>query len=602
MASTISDDMIFSLLKKVPSNSFVVKWKRVRPNMQIPAAGIQLVGPAQQGKQSIQLQLQGGINEMALLSRARVAISVKAQDSKNITANSVFQNPDHSPFNPTSPFNKASFKYAGANIVVSSEESYNAGSLKLYDNTNADSFAPVNVFRGLMSRRNAKFDIKDINANYDDIKLQSLSIADLEDAGFSSTAKRADGVGVTYADFGGGPFTLSVNSYANATQNSVAGAIVLNPRDQPSDTAKVFKFPLSMFSSLASTYSVLPIGLFSSFSVNGYTINLTIDGTNSVTYPTYDTTISNVAMTEAAGTKTVTLHDIVIYYPSLTILNVQVMQSILSLYRKESSISVGNIEVPTSLRMNCINYNISTFNVATGINQFTIPSTSKSARALGWIIYDRSNRTETVLTQNNNTTGRGAGSLRYPLSVRGCTVRGLELKIGSQDISGHVINQSPQQCDVEEFIHENVKQAGGVFSLFPYWCELPRPEVGAEDLLNAIRSRSTNGPSGQNVISSMNWQTRDNHSVQYGCISLQNMQYSSPDSGVVASGVSLNNIGRYDLTMEFKAVTQDGAGINAYTDVLNPTTLAIAFIEAYDEVVETSAASGVSIITNAVLA
>ena len=110
MASTISDDMIFSLLKKVPSNSFVVKWRRVRPNMQIPAAGIQLVGPASQGRQSIQLQLQGGINEMALLSKARVAISVKATDSKGITANSIFPNPSNSPFNPTSPFNHATFK------------------------------------------------------------------------------------------------------------------------------------------------------------------------------------------------------------------------------------------------------------------------------------------------------------------------------------------------------------------------------------------------------------------------------------------------------------------------------------------------------------
>ena len=451
-----------------------------------------------------------------------------------------------------------------------------------------------------MSRRDAKFDITDINANYDDVKLNSLSIADLEDAGFSSYAKRADGVGVNYTDVGGGPFTLSVNSYLNAT-NAVGTPIALAPRNQPSDTTKVFKYPLSMFSALASTYSVLPIGLFSSFSVNGYTINMTIDGSNSVAYPTYDTSISSVLMTEVA-TKTVSLHDVVIYYPSIIILNPQVMQSILSLYRMESSISVGNIEVPTSLRMNTINYNISTFNVATGVNQFMIPSTSKSARGLAWIIYDRSNRTETVLTQNNNTTGREAGSLRYPLCVRGCTVRGLELKIGSQEITGHVQNQSPQQCDVEEFLHENIKQAGGAFSLFPYHHELPRQEVGAEDILNAIRSRSTNGTSGQNIISDMNYQTRDNHSVQYGCISFQNMQYQSGDSGVVASGVSLNNIGRYDLTLELKAVTQDGAGVNAYTDVLNPTTLAIVFVEAYDEVVQTSAASGVSIITNAVIA
>lgn len=606
MSATISEEYVFSLLRKLPSNSFNVKWRRVQPNVPLPSTGLDLVGGTAPGKKDVTLQLNGAVNEMALLSHARVVVGLSSTEAINHAAAITFNQADLSPINKKHPYTHLNFKYGGANVIVKSTESFNAGSLCLYDNNNADSFAPVNVARGLCARRSAKYDWDHPITNVDDIVLNSLQINDLESAGFSSTEKRARGCG--YVVTGTGAF--AVNEFTKAAANGYGAPVTLftGAGNLPRDSVQTLKFPLSMFSSLASTMSVHPIGLFSSFSVNGYQVSLQFDGSGSIVAPDLGGTTQTAATSATtAGAQTVKLHSVEIHYPVVTILQPEVMQGILSLYRKEASIQVGDVSVPASLRMNTINYHISTFGLQSGKNFFHIPSTAKSSRGLLWMIYDQAGRSRNRIPDNATVdrTAEANSALTYPLCTKGITVREVELKIGSENVSGCVRNDNPDSGVVESYIYENIKKGAGVFSPFPYYEELMHHEVaGVEDLVHDLRNKSERGPipTGTNITNSAGYRTRNNYSIQYGIFDLQNMDYrSKQDSGVIASGKSLNNIGRYDVSMDFAGIVQQDSGANTYGPVATPTDYRIVFIEAVDTVIEASAQSGVQDISNVVM-
>lgn len=605
MASTIPESMVFSMLRKLPSNSFVTKWRRIRPNMQIPYGGKVLVGTGG-SKYDVSLNINGAVNEMALMSQARIAISMSSTSVLTSTAATTFPNPALSPINKQSPFNHTSWKYAGGNIFSSTRETFNAGSLCLYENSNSESLSAVNVLRGLCARRSARFDSSEISSNYDDVKVNSLCINDLENAGFSGYQARMDGIGYTKA--GTGAFTIG--EYDKATNGFGGGVTYPNASvGFPRDTNKFWEFPLGQFSSLASTYSVIPIGMMSSMSINGWSIDLQFDGTNSTVNPTFDPNTpspASVALTQSGDT--IRLHQVEIYIPTITILNPEVMNGLFSLYRKEASVQVGNVSVPMSLRLNTLNFRTSTYSIAAGLNQYHIPSTEKSARALFWIVYDKDSKSKSTLIDNIETdrTQETSSVLEYPLCIKGCSLKSLEIKIGSTDLVPCIKNDTPNDGHVEAFIFANLKAAGACASLFPYWDELTKHDVGyAEDVLYPLRTRALSGavPPASNIVNVNSYRSRNNATVQYGCVSFQNMDYRSSDSGTTASGVSLNNIGRYDVSMEFASIDQHLRGdLDQYEPPINIANKRIVFFEVYDEVIEVSASNGVQLITNAVLA
>jgi hypothetical protein len=607
MASTIPESQVFSMLRKLPANSFVLKWRRVKPNVQIPSTGYELLGTAGSRKQDITLNINGAVNEMALMSHARVVVNMSANQEITAVAPATYENGKYSPLDKQNPFNHVHWKYAGGNIFASTREVFNAGSLCLYENCSADSLSAVNTLRGLCARRPAHFDYDEVSSNYDDVKVGSLCINDLESAGFSGYQKRMDGCGYQKT----GANILSVKGYNNAT-NAVGPAVAFtNATDGfPRDCMKQFEFPLGQFSSLASTFSVIPLGTLSSFSVNGWAIEMQFDGSNAVVVPATSLVAGDeVVKTSTAivnDTLTVKLHGVEIYYPTVTILNQEVMNGIISLYRKEASVPVGGVSIPMSLRMNTLNYRINTYSIQDGLNQYHIPSTEKSARALFYIIYDRESKARSGLTNNDavNRNAETSSALQYPLSVKGITPRSIELRMGSDDYMPCVRNDSPDSGEVEAFIWANLKKAGATASPFPYWEEVTKNDIGyAEDILSNLRCKSTQGSqsSAVNVPNFNGYRTRNNASVQYGCFDFQNMDYRTGDSGSVASGKSLNNIGRYDVEMDFQSISQTSSGTNVYAPVVNATSKRIAFFEVYDEVIEASAAQGVQLITNAVL-
>ena len=600
MASTLSDDLTFQMLRRIPPQSFVVQWRKYKPNQPIPSAGVAI----HNSKWETNTTIQGTVNEIALMSKAKVVVSIGSEQNLVVTGvTGNLASVGNSPANRDSPFNTPSWKYAMANIVTQSRESFNAQSLYLLENTDEVSHAPINVMRGLCARRVASFDSPKIS-NSDDVYLNSLTINELESCGFGSCSKRADGVGYT---------NTSANPYLQLGGLPAAANYNFNR-----DGVKNFEVPLGFYSSLASTYSVIPLGLLSTFSVNGYNQQLTFgNGSKSMIYPTFTTTAGEPNLLTGAGsvvtngTATCTLYNVEIHVPIVQILSPEIMNGLLSLYRKTASVDVGGVSVPMSLRMNTICYDTRSYPLAgSNIQHFQVPTTEKSIRALGWIVYNSSSKDAIAMLNNtaDSRTPETDSPLQYPLCVKGVTLKKVYVRAGRDDLMPCIENNDPNSGEVESFIYQNLKQAAAVFSPFPYWSELVNRDVaGAEDLLDTARCKSTfgQGANDTNVVNpSLNYRTRSNCSVQYGCISFQNNDYRNDESGQVATGISLNNIGRFDVEMDFRQVVRNGANLEYSAPDFgdgNSGNKRIVFIIAYDSILEASANSGVSEITNSVI-
>lgn len=597
MASTLDDAMTYQMLRRLPPQTFVIQWRKYRPNQPIPQAGINIA----QNRTESDITIQGTLNEVALMNHARVAITLKGNTPLNLSANPInIETSFRSPYNKAYPFNGPQWKYGMANIITGSRENFNAGSLYLLENTDEVSSAPINVFRGLCARRTAHFQNNDFYGNTDDLTLNQLTIEDLEMAGFTSNRGRTGGLGVYSAD------------PANVLQ------IGAQPVTAASDQAKTFMVPLGFFSSAANSYPVLPLGLFSNFAVNGYGVNLVLNnGSNSiisVNYRPYGTggggaeTAAGTALAEP--TPIINLYNIELHIPIIQILNQDIVNNLLALYRKQATVNVGGVSVPMSLRLNTINYDFKSFplQAISGLQHFVIPTTEKSIRALGWIVYDTSGKD--LKSQENNVAGNRTpennSPAKYPLCVTGINLKEFRLRAGRDDLIPAISNTSPNSGEVESFVYSNLRKAAAVFSPFPYWEEVTKKSGGAEELLVDLMSKTKYGvlPPNTNIFdSNQNYFTRNNSLVQYGCVSFQNTTFNSSDMGQVAAGISMNNIGRFDVEMDFRSIDDSGNGNLVYADpfIPNANSMRIAFIIAYDEVVELSANSGVNLITNAVM-
>ncbi len=609
MATVLPDSMTYSLLRRLPPQSFVIQWRKYKVNQPIPTSGIDITN----SKYETNTTIQGCVNEFALLKHARVCVSVSGKyDLALGTANSAFESVYNSPESKGSPFKTPTWKYAAANLINSSRESFNAESLYVLQNTDEVAFAPVNVLRGLCARRNASIigDSYD-TGNTDDVFINQLSIKDLENAGFSGYRERADGIGFTKSGTG-------LLKITNAAQDGTALDIpAAGDYNFARAGVKNYEFPLGFYSSLANTYSVVPLGLLSTFSVNGYSIQLNFGSSESaLTKPLYSTqaagavasipVLANSSIT--VGTPEVKLYNVEIMVPIVQVLSPEVMNGVLSLYRKTASIEVGNVSVPMSLRMNTITYDTRSYPLtSSSVQSFQIPTTEKSVRALAWIIYDNQIAARTGTQVNNNAyANRDAeltSVLKYPLCVQNLAVKRLHCRAGRDDIVPCIDNTNPNSGEVEAFIFANLQSAAAVFSPFPYWDELTKGNVGAEEILHPLRSKAELGYGGvtnSNAKLPEGHRARSNMSVQYGAFSFMNMDYRAADSGQIASGISMNNIGRFDVDMEFRGVQNTGNNVLEWTDA-TLTDKRITFIVAYDEVLESSANQGIQIITNAVM-
>lgn len=550
MAVSIPPQFSFEMLSRLPPQSFVLEYKEFRPDVE-PNGGQYAINT----ESRLAIHLRGASNEFALNSGIALQGSVSATVDLSAT-------------NVTDPATigglrtligteiNASWR-RGPTWITASRESFNSGALPYLDNQDKSLHLVYNNLRSKLAKRHLRSD---------------YSVEDLNSAGYQNTSK-----GLNY-------------------KYQVAGAIYQD-LSKPYD----FNIPLGFYSGLVNTHSVIPLGLMSSYSVNGWSVEVTLanltekdsagnfmhfkkpNGGGFSTVPNNAGTPAVIPVAISSGVNDM-YRDIRIMVPIVKILDPSVMQAIMNLYEKTETVNVGGMSFPMSLRLNSIGYRFYQFPLRKdqGDYYFRLPSTDRSVRGIAWTITDR-----TVGNCDRTDVG-GVNSL---------AVTRLITKVGTNDIHSVVEDRTPYTSNVAQFSNLNERRSGAVFSPFPYWQD-------------AIRHKGHQG----DVYKSANWcpwYIVDNH--QYGVVSFENVDHREPDysGSFQASGLDLTNVGAVELEMRVAHIDeteppQAGNTANPNKKPVNylsgpkEDNYVITFKLAYDNIHEISP-SGVIDITKAVL-
>jgi hypothetical protein len=593
MATAIPSSMTFEMLSRLPPNSFVQVWKEIRPSV-LPPNGRYSLTAGQPTR--VNFVLRGAPNEFLLNTETYLSGTAFSSALCQLTGSltSPLDNHDLLAIKSTPPvlLNKP------IHWFQASRESFNSGSLPFLDNQDPQASHEYNELRASLTKRNQP---------------RGRGEQMLEDCqswlGSTDTYESRD-VFQAVADL----------AQYNSCFRPVFISTAASPPAQPLPVMKVdvlgkncdFRIPLGMYSNLVNSHSVIPIGLMSSYSVNGWQIDLDITSTPARSYSTTTEVDASVEvgverlLTVSQHSANVT--DLRVYACIIRVLDPSVMEAVLSLYEKREMVNVGGVQFPLSLRLNSLGYRFSRFPL--NANQqdyyFRITGTDRSVRALAWRVFDTTMNAE------------GSWSLDTPY-----VLTRLETSIGSELPHPVIEDLSPQTSNISNFISMNIKRSGALFSALPYYQEDIRHSGDASDgwmpYNNAFvcfadaPTPSDNQLVLQGILSPVSQKRR---ALCQGLISFENLDRREGDfsGSFQASGKDLTNVGAIELRMRFQrtsavlettAVPTDVAGVEAlstaftFQSPVNPN-LQIVFAYVYDSVMEVSP-QGVMDITNATL-
>ncbi len=538
MSTAIPSQFSFEMLSRLPPQSFELQYREYRPDVE-PNGGVYPI--SQDSK--LTFHLRGAPNEVILNSNLHLQASV------GLTV----QFPAAPPYGGTNAqaiaalFNSpTALKWRkGATWISASRESFNSGALPYLDNQDTKLHLVHNNLRSKMAKR-----------YYDGDRVQDL--------------------------WGAGQVSSSNGINAIATMGTDGEYIFRN------EPAKV-SIPLGYYSSLVNTHSVIPVGLMSSYSVNGWSIEVTLPN---LVKPGADPncpidTSDLLNNGRGAGLDNGTIvnyqgkdayRDVRIMVPIIKILDPAVMQAILSLYEKQETVNVGGMAFPMSLRLNSLNYRF--FQFPLSMNQgdyyFRLPSTDRSVRAAAFTIVDR------TATFSDST---GAGLVVTRLSTR----------VGSRVVHEPVEDRSPYTANVPHFLALSERRSSALFSPFPYWQDAIRHQAHQSDERKADSWAPWRYDTGKN-------------NQQYGVISLENLDHREPEysGSFQASGMDLTNVGAVEIDFRVSTLTGTTDVLTAnYADMTYApgpvnNNYVVCWMLAYDCIHEVSP-SGVIEITNSVL-
>lgn len=620
MASAIPESMAYTLLSKLPPNSFVSTWKEIRPDTK-PVGSLGAT-------ETIRFTFKGSPNEFILNNEVFLCGNPKLRvplAPAGVTAVINDQNQwmryeaeNISEASRVAKLRKPFQQFQG------SRESCNSGALALLDNTDIVRHQEYNLLRVLATRRVLG------SGGLSDLS----SLLDFNPVGVDSGVSKNEGAGIRFlypsAVNGAGPYNFTFNAYDSG--------------DKP------FAIPLGLYSTLINSHSLIPVGLFSSYGVDGWSLELQttqqdnyvdINDPNSVygkswalhTKAARNVTIPVNSTTDALNQLTVgavsgTLQDLRIYVRIVKVLDPSTMDAVLSLYEKREMVKVGGVQFPLSLRLNSIGYRFSAYTVRNGQADynFQIPTTDRSVRGYAFKLYNR----------NTNRLGELFNGFLYPDNP---FVSRLETIVGSEYPHSVVEDNDPRvSSNVKNFLTTSAKHSAGIFSCMPYYQEgiqrLGHPEDELSVVNNSIGPVQTQTPANFLALvypnragAEIDYQPAYSRKQKmcYGFVSFENLDRrdSDPNTATQACGKDLSAIGSIQVNMRIQVAVPapvastivDGGAFAANAlaaanavGVDNAISIQaipnndweIIFALAYDQVVEISP-SGVFDITKAVL-
>lgn len=596
MAVSLPQSFSMEMLSRLPPQSFELEYREIRPDVEQNGG----VYPVDRDSK-VTFHIRSATNEVVLNQgieiQGQVSCTLDYGAGTNATSGNYPQNVPANgydyeelmavPGRGVGEHKKPKWR-RGMTFIKSSRESFNAGALPYLDNQNTGIHLHVNNMRSQCAKRHV--DLKDTWAVNDDAvrvlgaergfsssgggRLAKVAIDDLHGAGWDEGVSKYHGLNAKWQDA------------TNATKYYLA-------------PPKKFSAPLGLYSSLVNTPSVIPTGLLSAYSVNGWSIEVTLakltgqsQADSSVVVNTESPSIHRFSNSAAYNSPVVSQNpggvdfgdgyrNVRIVVPVVKILDPAVMTGILDLYEKRESVNVGGASFPMSLRFNSLGHRYFNFGL-TNIQadySWRIPTTDRSVRALHWYLFDTAKQEKV----ESSVEGRG-------INTR------LELRAGSLRPFPPVEDREPRDQNLPSFYALQKRRSGHCFSPFPYYLEAIKRDENQSDVDLSLWPSSSSSYRG----------------VSSGVISLENLDYREPDysSSFQASGYDMTNVGGFDINMRFSHLNPSDAGNSVGTSTQGPAyqpgpggaegSWQIVFVMAYDSVHECSP-SGVVDITSSVL-
>lgn len=622
MASAIPESMAFSLLSKLPPNSFVSSWKEIRPDNKLNG----VLGASE----NVRFTFRGSPNEFMLNSEVylcgnpKLRVPLAPTTATSVVGSSNWLRYEAENASESSRIAKLRKPFQQ---FQASRESCNSGSLALLDNTDNVRHQEYNMLRVLATRR--CLGPKGF--------VDHSSLLDYDPSSANSESSKLENAGVRYL--------YPSNAVSDGT-NTTYTFSAYDSGDKP------FAIPLGLYSTLINTHSLIPIGLFSSYAIDGWSLELQTSQQDNIVgaAPDNNSTYGKcfVIHTKAAGSVTVpvniqslaanqltvgnvsgTLSDLRIFARVIKLLDPSTMDAVLSLYEKREMVKVGGVQFPLSLRLNSIAYRFSSYALRAGQADYTfqIPTTDRSVRGYAFKLYNR----------NTNRLGELFNGFDYPENPFATR---LETIVGNEYPHAVVEDSDPKRSsNVKNFLVANAKHSAALFSCIPYYQEGVQRFGHPEDPLSVINNAV--GPVTQASMTDYLAVTYPNNAgaeiaykpsywrgnkVCYGFVSFENLDRrdSDPNTATEASGKDLSAIGSIQVNMRINVATPNplsngpvataGAPaaalnyVNTAGQVDNAITIGslatndweIIFTVAYDQVIEISP-SGVFDITKAIL-
>lgn len=562
MAVAVGSPMSYELLSRLPPNSFVAKWRTFYPD--VPNENLFRL---RQGDRRINFPIRGATNEFFLnggsylggsaYTRARMGTDVTTIPTSSDLKNVLLDPPIHM----SAPYHWFS----------RCRESMDAGALPLLDNTSAELSHEINNLRVLSIRRNRVHNGAGLNDCCSGLEAENQRQSWTTGGVASSSAESL----------------IRQNSAWRILRNSAANTV----QRLSYGNNRAFQIPLGMFSHLSSCPSPLPIGMFSSYSTNGWQIELFTAGQglgDADRGPIWTDNDQRIATTTLTNYEAY-MRNLHICAPVIQILDPMVMQSILQLYYKTEMEMVGGVQFPLSLRLNCLSWrSFGPFPLNQGQTDyyFNLPGTDRSVRAWAWSVYDRT----------RNAVGKW--DLVQPVRVTR-----LRTNIGVEEVHDIVEDIDSNQDNVRNFVNVSGRHSAAMFSCLPYY---------QEGILSTGHQEDDNDSYNQGLDAlnlGANGSELSRRFKCYGYVSLENMDRRTGvySDSFEACGKDLTNVGRIEVQMRIMesafantsppAAAADNDAAKAQLskteagDAFQPlsdSNRAIHFLYVYDTVLETS--------------
>lgn len=583
MALSIPQSYSHPLLTKLSPSSYEIEYRHFRPDQE-PNGGVYSTND----NSRLNIHIRSAPNEVVLGSDARLCGDVR------VTAN--FTNTNGANEVPAADIPNtvwAKVKAGGAGLpsevgpnkprwrwgpamVNSSRESFDSNSLPVLENQDTTTHLVLNNLRSKFARRWVD--------EYDQIE-------DLSGAGCRDVVESGDsGYNLVYTLEG-----------APTNPQTLIGS------------SKSFSIPLGYYSDIINTDAVLNTGFFSSYAVNGFSVELQLPKLTRPTAADVDTlltvpnnNIRGVGLVNAPEIENVPANgdgyrNVSIRVPVVKILDQAMMASQLALYEKSQMVTIGSLQFPMSLRINTLGRRLYQFPLTSGQGDyhFRLPSTERSVRGYAFQVFDRTNPNFHWTNTNLYSSAGDPVGWYYkndgtPLEVKysgagNLVVSRLETRVGSRNLHCVIEDRDATTGNVKSFLSLCDRRSAHIMSPFPYWEEA----LKADSCQSDERYRRSWGKTTSN-----NYQ--NNYSDCYGLVSFENLDVCADCDSTEAneaSGLDLTNVGGIDIDMRI-STTQDNVNVFATGPLTN--NYYILFAAVYDRVSEISV-NGVSEISNAVI-